>query len=411
MGSYLDKPVTAKASSDGEVGSKRGQFAVSSMQGWRKSMEDAHVAQVSVVGPDDPLGQVSMFAVFDGHGGSEVAKFCAKYMAREIVTLEDFQKGNFGEALIKVFHKMDDMLRDAKYAVELAALKTDKGAPISGKLDEALSENSSEQERQANKKADGGAGGEDEEEAQSELTTKETMHADVQRRMQAAEKKGHLDKSEALELVMTMLKLKKMGPGDEKSSTGAGSGSTARGVAATDAGCTAIVSLIHKNKIYVANAGDSRGVLCRAGRAVAMSHDHKPKQKSEMTRIVAAGGYVNDAGRVNANLSLSRAIGDLRYKTNDQLPADKQIITAQPDIRVFDITDDDIYMVLACDGVFDVMSNDELVNFISERLTKSVAPVSQVLEEVFEHCLCDNPAQAEGIGADNMSAVIVLLKP
>ena len=71
--------------------------------------------------------------------------------------------------------------------------------------------------------------------------------------------------------------------------------------------------------MYVANAGDSRAVMCVNGKAIALTIDHKPTSESERKRIEAAGGFVSEIGgicRVNGNLNLSRAIGDLRYKTN-----------------------------------------------------------------------------------------------
>lgn len=98
----------------------------------------------------------------------------------------------------------------------------------------------------------------------------------------------------------------------------------------------------------------------RAGQAVALSEDHKPAHSTEKNRIMAAGGFVSDIGgvaRVNGNLNLSRAIGDLKYKMNDELPVEAQIITAHPDVRVFELTPDDRYMILACDGIWDVLNN------------------------------------------------------
>lgn len=61
--------------------------------------------------------------------------------------------------------------------------------------------------------------------------------------------------------------------------------------------------------------------------------------------------------RVNGNLNLSRAIGDLKYKGNTELPPKDQIITAQPDVRKISLTHEDRFFILACDGVWDVMSN------------------------------------------------------
>lgn len=66
-------------------------------------------------------------------------------------------------------------------------------------------------------------------------------------------------------------------------------------------------------KLYVANAGDSRCVLARAGTAVPLSFDHKPDNEEEKLRIEKAGSTISE-GRVDGNLNLSRALGDLRYK-------------------------------------------------------------------------------------------------
>ena len=79
-------------------------------------------------------------------------------------------------------------------------------------------------------------------------------------------------------------------------------------------GCTAVVSLLVGRDLYVANAGDSRCVVCRNGQALEMSLDHKPEDTEELQRITKAGGRVTLDGRVNGGLNLSRAIGDHAYK-------------------------------------------------------------------------------------------------
>ena len=79
-------------------------------------------------------------------------------------------------------------------------------------------------------------------------------------------------------------------------------------------GCTANVVLIDNyKKFYIANAGDSRCVLCRKGKAVALSIDHKPDNEGEKKRIEKAGSTISE-GRVDGNLNLSRSLGDLKYK-------------------------------------------------------------------------------------------------
>lgn len=76
--------------------------------------------------------------------------------------------------------------------------------------------------------------------------------------------------------------------------------------------------LVTRTEVICANAGDSRTVLARAGRAKDMSEDHKPENPGELSRIQRAGGFVEE-GRVNGMLALSRALGDFEYKGNDKL--------------------------------------------------------------------------------------------
>lgn len=79
-------------------------------------------------------------------------------------------------------------------------------------------------------------------------------------------------------------------------------------------GCTANVILMKNTKeIYIANAGDSRSVLARNGKAFPLSFDHKPENPIERARIEKAGSTITD-GRVDGNLNLSRSLGDLKYK-------------------------------------------------------------------------------------------------
>jgi protein phosphatase 1G len=85
--------------------------------------------------------------------------------------------------------------------------------------------------------------------------------------------------------------------------------------------------------------------------------------------------------RVNGNLNLSRAIGDLKYKGVKELHPKDQVITAEPDIVVEARHADDEFMVLACDGVWDCMSNQECVDFVRARLSKA-AKTSDVTEQV-----------------------------
>jgi len=137
----------------------------------------------------------------------------------------------------------------------------------------------------------------------------------------------------------------------------------------SNAGCTANVGLIYKNTLYVANAGDSRCLLASKKDIVSMSNDHKPDSDIEKTRIVKAGGFVLD-GRMNSNLNLSRALGDLEYKKNPAIGVDEQLIIAVPDIKTYQINDKTDFILLGCDGVWETMSNSDIVDFIYDHLKK-----------------------------------------
>ncbi|KAL0415438.1 UNVERIFIED_CONTAM: putative protein phosphatase 2C 60 [Sesamum latifolium] len=156
-------------------------------------------------------------------------------------------------------------------------------------------------------------------------------------------------------------------------------------------GTTACVAIIRNNQLLVANAGDSRCVICRKGKAHDLSKDHKPELAAEKKRILEAGGYIQ-YGRVNGSLNLARAIGDMEMKQNKSLPAEKQIVTANPDIVTVELTEDDDFLIVACDGIWDCMSSQQAVDFVKEQL-KTEKKLSAVCERVLDRCLAPSSGQ------------------
>lgn len=174
------------------------------------------------------------------------------------------------------------------------------------------------------------------------------------------------------------------------------------------AGCTAVVALIKNKTLYVANAGDSRCVLAEEGKAIEMSHDHKPDLPVEINRITKAGGVVED-GRVMGNINLSRSIGDLEYKKNPTLPPEEQMITANPDILTRQISGKSDYLILACDGVWDILTCQECVDMVynCERQNKTL---SETIETILDHCLATDVSSSGGLGCDNMTMILAKFK-
>ncbi|KAJ5768860.1 Protein phosphatase 2C [Penicillium odoratum] len=169
-------------------------------------------------------------------------------------------------------------------------------------------------------------------------------------------------------------------------------------------GCTASTSIISKNKIWVANAGDSRSVLGVKGRAKPLSFDHKPQNEGEKARISAAGGFV-DFGRVNGNLALSRAIGDFEFKKSPELSPEQQIVTAYPDVTVHDLTEDDEFLVIACDGIWDCQSSQAVVEFVRRGIAAK-QDLYRICENMMDNCLASN-SETGGVGCDNMTMIVI----
>ncbi|KAJ1906008.1 Protein phosphatase 2C 2 [Coemansia sp. IMI 209127] len=170
-------------------------------------------------------------------------------------------------------------------------------------------------------------------------------------------------------------------------------------------GCTAVSVLMAKDgSAYCGNAGDSRCIISTKGHAVALSHDHKPTDDIEFNRITSGGGYV-EFGRVNGNLALSRAIGDFEFKNNRTLSPEKQIVTALPDVIKHTISADDEFLVVACDGIWDCMTNQQVVQFVHAKISEG-KKLDQVCEEMMDRCLASE-SDLGGVGCDNMTVVIV----
>ncbi|CCM03537.1 uncharacterized protein FIBRA_05671 [Fibroporia radiculosa] len=154
-------------------------------------------------------------------------------------------------------------------------------------------------------------------------------------------------------------------------------------------GCTAVAALVTtEGKLYVANAGDSRSVLSNKGEVVPLSFDHKPQNES--------------------NLALARALGDFDYKRNKELPPEAQIITADPEITERDITDDDEFFVVACDGIWDCLSSQQVIDVV-RRLVARGKELQEICEEICELCLAPDTNGGAGIGTDNMTILIVAM--
>lgn len=159
-------------------------------------------------------------------------------------------------------------------------------------------------------------------------------------------------------------------------------------------GCTAAAVLIVRNMLFVANAGDCRTILCRAGCPVVLSKDHVASCLEERERVINAGGQVKwqvDDWRVGpAALQVTRSIGD-----DDLKPA----VTAEPEISETILSAEDEYLVMASDGLWDVLSNAEVVSIIKDTVKEPGMCSKRLATEA-----------AERGSKDNITVIVVFLR-
>ena len=180
-------------------------------------------------------------------------------------------------------------------------------------------------------------------------------------------------------------------------------------------GCTANVVMVdyEKAKIHVANAGDSRCVMGRDGTAVPLSFDHKPECQVEIDRIEAAGSVVTE-GRVDGHLNLTRALGDLKFKKKEGLTAEQFCITANPDVFTYDLTPQDDFILMGCDGCWEVKSNEEMVAWVYQKLQevpdRSIESLKKIVSDLLNELISPHHSQTQGIGCDNMTCILIVFK-
>eukprot|EP00547_Thalassionema_nitzschioides_P007975 CAMPEP_0194201348 /NCGR_PEP_ID=MMETSP0156-20130528/1632_1 /TAXON_ID=33649 /ORGANISM="Thalassionema nitzschioides, Strain L26-B" /LENGTH=481 /DNA_ID=CAMNT_0038926517 /DNA_START=179 /DNA_END=1622 /DNA_ORIENTATION=+ len=465
MGTYLSTPIVDKGIESGECLDDEISplsWGLVDMQGWRKSMEDAHVADTSVKIPphllppssDQKLHFGKVFGVFDGHGGAEVARFCQLYLVDVLMQQKCWQGKTqvnsesrdpafspVGASLIDSFHALDRMIDDISRRDELIRLRTEK--PQHGEK-RTLDKNAIPSIAPLQRPEPVGT--------QTSLAT-ENPNENGNSIKPESTKKTEMEGNECSELDKdAVMKEKDEDSSDEDTTTAVGKEEASEEDREDDeveksienpvsapppaaasvailptiiqngrqicnlpdhpihAGCTAIVAVLIGRTLTIANAGDSRAVLCRdGGRTEALSFDHKPQQEREMTRIAKAGGFVNQFGRVNGNLNLSRSIGDLKYKQVPGLNPAEQMITAEPDIAQVTLHLKDEFIILGCDGIWDCLSNEQAVEYVRDRIdTKTTIEIGT---EMLDEIISDDPRATQGIGGDNMTVMIIDLQP
>jgi len=139
--------------------------------------------------------------------------------------------------------------------------------------------------------------------------------------------------------------------------------------------------------LYAANAGDARAVLNRDGKALRLSYDHKGSDEGETKRIMDAGGFVV-LNRVNGILAVTRSLGD---------HAMKDYVIGDPHLMEVKLEPTDKHVIIACDGLWDVASDQETVDLIMQD-----TDAQKMSEKLLLHALKNG-------STDNISVMVVIL--
>ncbi|XP_004681159.1 PREDICTED: protein phosphatase 1F isoform X2 [Condylura cristata] len=161
-------------------------------------------------------------------------------------------------------------------------------------------------------------------------------------------------------------------------------------------GTTGVCALIAGNTLHVAWLGDSQVILVQQGQVVKLMEPHKPERQDEKERIEALGGFVYhmDCWRVNGTLAVSRAIGDIFQKP---------YVSGEADASSHELTGSEDYLLLACDGFFDVISHQEVADLVQGHLVRQEGSGLHVAEELVA-------AARERGSHDNITVMVVFLR-
>lgn len=351
------------------------EYAISSMIGRRSSMEDAHLWT--------PLNDHRSFlgGVFDGHGGSYAAKNVASTIQGVLESREAYKEYcQMVQRRLKRAGEWHGPEEKAEETLEAAPMDDDKHISDFD-LKKVLSE----------------------EIKLMEQALQDTfLEVDRQLYLVVLAKRDECDKKEQ----------------DHKGKKGGGSGSSEwkklKKMLDNDAGTTACCVVVTPEYVVCANAGDSRALLVRSpSQVLNLSSDHKPMHQKELDRITQAGGYVFGS-RLEDDLAVSRGFGDYRFKEDEATLHGKSLRTGrtQAEMKVSPLPDictirrvpsKDICLVVACDGIFDVRTNEELKDDILQLYAEGESNGSLIAEELLDMCL--------RLGStDNMSLILVDFK-
>lgn len=194
---------------------------------------------------------------------------------------------------------------------------------------------------------------------------------------------------------------------------------------APQSGSTGATVVLFGRRLFAANVGDSRVVLARKnGACLELTSDHKPSRPDEAARVRAAGGFILHK-RVMGELAITRAFGDKSFKMGikamleedaDELGAGgvsddatkdltAPLVSAEPEIASIVLSHEDEFLLLACDGLFDVFKSQDAISFVRQELIAHRGEPAEVARILSDQAIRVRRSR------DNVSILIIVLRP
>ncbi|RLN69303.1 hypothetical protein BBJ28_00004017 [Nothophytophthora sp. Chile5] len=367
------------------------RFATESWSGLKASNEDRHVASLELF-PGPVLG------IFDGHGGIFSAEFLTRHLVKnvassirqklgekalnELQTLQEFSRQEAGRKRAIIAQMKSLSLQTAELsALEASDADVDASYEVT-KLQDQLSDTIVQ--------------------LQNEVKQIEAEEAARQQRRGnwGSVHHFHFQKAFVDAFERTDAQILQKNPSRD--------GSTALlvcfladSVAPNDAEDKDDEPSLDGLTFYIVNLGDCRAVLCRGGRAVPLTTDHKPDRPGERQRIEKAGGYVGKIAGISrvysaagaglamqressTYLAVSRAFGDRTLKVPTPL------VSCEPEIRQCQVESEDLFLVLACDGIWDVLSDQDAVGIALPLVQDAKAAAAAIVKAAYKKGSADN---------------------
>ena len=423
------------------------KIGVCEMQGWRKTMEDA-----AIVLPNYEKN-TSLFGVLDGHGGSIVSEFVSVNFKNILIRTKSYKNGKYEQALAETFLLMDELLKNkhvnnfiynthnskdklseikkaetlsekstlVKLRFEAGTLEfdldqldlSDEGSSISATIYKQKPKLKSKEKNVDDNKDNSTID-------DSRINQKgdiETDEKDIKNIIiddiffaKGGKQNASLNCLPTFEEIYDISQFEleienKKNLNLELTKNSSSHFLHYTNYIAKEMGTTANIMLIKNGIIYIANVGDSLSIMYKNKKAYNLNKEHQPIIESEKQRVLKSGATITGY-RINGMLNLTRAIGDLRFKSNKDLKRAEQSVIALPEITKIEDTEGIDFIIMGCDGLWDCVKRQMVCDFIDKEINANPhKKLSDILEKIFDRCV--SPVSGVILGTDNMSCIII----